>query len=263
MKFVLGIFLVVLLLAAIILYLLFMLNSRNLVPCGDIVQFESTQMSVTRIYTTDLNAQETLLEIVNTMNDDENGQITADTMTEILATYQSINYAPVFLFNLEQEDTNTFVLTGSVYNGLGDDGEPSDTDFRYKNLALTAGLAQGKFLAAENIYDDEKDIDEEEVTFVERKNVIDPIIVSGGAGAAFSFKDCDSFRLVFKNTSEIAPPSVTLAYTYDIVAENPLNFTSLKEVLLGVVITVAYDDFGRLAPEITVDRKNIYVIDEE
>lgn len=263
MKFVLGIFLVVLLLAAIALYLLFMLNSSSLVPCGDIAQAEGTQMSVTRIYTTDLNARETLLEIVNTMNDDESGQITADTMTEILATYQSINYAPVFLFNLEQEDTNTFVLTGSVYNGLDDDGEPSDPDFRYKNLALSAGLSQGKFLAAENIYEDEKNIDEEEeITFVERRKVVDPIIVSNGAGAAFSFKDCDSFRLVFKNTSETAPPSVTLAYTYDVVSDNPLNFTSLKEGLLGVVITVAYDDFGRLAPEITVDRKYVYVEEE-
>lgn len=264
MKFVLGIFLVVLLIAAIVVYLLFMLNSRSLVPCGDIPQTTGSQMSVTRIYTSDLDANETLTQIVNMMNDKEDGTITAEDMTQILATYQSIIYAPVFQLNLEQEDTNTFVLTGSVYNGLDEDGEPTNPDFRYRNLAMTAGLAQGKFLAVENIYDEDKEIEEgADPEFLERRDVVDPIIVANGAGAAFSFRNCDSFRLVFKNTSEVNPPSIVLAYTYDIVADNPLNFTTLRQGLLGVEITVAYDNNGRLAPEIVVDRRNIYIEGEE
>lgn len=266
MKYILGIFLLVLLLAALALYLLFMLNARSLVPCGDIAQTNGTEMSITRIYTSDLSANETLFEIVNTMNDDEEGRITAEALTEILANYQDIIYAPVFMMNLEQEDANTFVLTGSVYNGLDDDGEPTTADFKFKNLMLTAGVNEGKILAAQNVYDDQKDDedgDDEDPEFLERRNVIDPIIVSDGAGAAFSFKDCDSFRLVFKNTSPVNPASITLAYTYDVVAENPLNFTSFKDGLLGVVITAAYDDMGRLVPRITVDRKNIIIVDEE
>lgn len=266
MKFILGIFLLVLLLAALALYLLFMLNSRSLVPCGDIAQTDGTGMSIMRIYTSDLSANKTLSEIVNTMNDNEEGRITAETLTEILANYQDIIYAPVFMMNLDQEDTNTFVLTGSVYNGLDEDGDPTSADFRFDNLMLTVGVNEGKILAAQNVYDDQKDDedgDDEDPEFLERRNVIDPIVVSDGTGAAFSFKDCDSFRLVFKNTSPVNPASVTLAYTYNVVAENPLNFTSFKDGLLGVVITAAYDDMGRLVPEITVDRKNIIVVDEE
>lgn len=263
MKFVLGIFLLVLLLAAIVLYVLFMLNTRSLIPCGDIAQSNGTNMTVTRVYTSDLSANNTLTEIINTMNDNEEGNLSAEALTEILASYQDITYAPVFTLDLEQADTNTYVLTGSVYNGVDEDGEPDETDFKFRNLALAAGMAEGRILAAENVYDDQKDDDDDEdPEFIERRNVVDPIILSNGAGAAFAFKDCDSFRLVFTNTSNTNPPSITLAYTYDVVANNPLSFTSYKEGLLGVVITVAYDDFGRLTPEITIDRKNIVVDDE-
>lgn len=263
MKFILGIFLLVLLLAAIVLYVLFMLNTRSLIPCGDIAQSNGTNMSVTRVYTSDLSANATLTEIVNTMNENEDGNLTAETLTEILAVYQDITYAPVFTMDLEQADTNTFVLTGSVYNGIDEDGEPDEGDFRFRNLALTAGMAQGKILAAENVYSDQKDDEDEEPEFIERRNVVDPLILSDGAGAAFAFKDCDSFRLVFTNTSPASnPPSITLAYTYDIVANNPLSFTTYKEGILGVVITVEYDDFGRLTPKIAVDRKNIIVEEE-
>lgn len=267
MKFVLGIFLLVLLIAAIVVYLLFMLNSRSLVPCGDIPQTTGSQMSVTRVYTSDLNADETLTEIINKMNDTDDGTITADEMTEILATYQNIIFAPRFELAIEQADTNTYILTGSVYNGIDDDGEPIDPDFRLNNLAMTAGLPNGKFIAASNVYEEDKNREEDEedgeAEFLERHDVIDPIIVSDGAGAAFAFRNCDSFRLVFKNTVESQQPSITLAYTYDIVADNPLNFTTLKRGLLGVEITVAYDENGRLAPELKVDHKNIFVEEEE
>ncbi len=264
MKFVLGIFLVVLVMAAIAVYLLFMLSARSLVPCGDIPQTIGSQMSITRIYTSDLNANETLTQIVDAMNDNENGTITAEDMTEILATYQSIIYAPVFQLNIEQEDTNTFVLTGSVYNGLDEDGEPTNPDFRYRNLAMTAELPQGKFIAAENIYEEDKELEEgADPEFLERRDVVDPLIVADGSGAAFSFRNCDSFRLVFKNTSETTPPSISLAYTYDVVADNPLNFTTLRQGMLGVNITVAYDENGKLVPELVVDRKKFYVEGEE
>ena len=265
MKFVLGIFLLVLLLAAIVLYVLFMLNTRSLIPCGDIAQTNGTNMTVTRVYASDLNGKETLTEIVNTMNGNEEGNLSAEELTEILAYYQDIIYAPVFSIDIEQADTNTFVLSGSVYNGLNEDGEPDETEFKFRNLALTAGMAQGKILSAENVYEDEIDNDEddEDPEFIERRNVVDPLILSDGAGAAFAFKDCDSFRLIFTNTSGTYPPSITLAYTYDIVANNPLSFTSYREGVLGVVITVAYDDLGRLTPEIVIDRRNIIVEGEE
>lgn len=228
MKLVLGIFLVVLLLAALALYLLFMLNSHDLISCGDIKQTSGGQMSITRIYTSDLNANKTLSEIVKKMNDNEEGQLTAEEMTELLATYQNIIYAPVFTFTVTQEDTDTFVLSGSVYNGLDEDGEPTTPDFMYKNLGMTAGLPQGRILAVQNVYNDEDEDDDGEVEFIERKNVIDPIILEDGVGAAFAFKNCDSFRMVFKGGASGTPASVTLAYTYEVVANNPLNFTSLK-----------------------------------
>ncbi|MCH5207128.1 MAG: hypothetical protein J1F09_09240 [Oscillospiraceae bacterium] len=257
MKIVIGIVLVALLLAALTLYLLFILNSHDLVFCGDIPQSEGTQMYVTRIYTSDLNANETLSQIVNAMNDNEDGRITAEDLTEILANYQNIIYAPVFAYNLTQEDANTYVLTGSVYDGLDEYGEPTSPDFGYKNLTLTAGVPDGKILAAQNVYSDDEDGDGEP-EFVERKSVIEPVLVSNDTGAAFTFKDCDSFRLVFTGTENI-PASVTLAYTYDVIAENPLNFTSLHGGVMGVTITVAYDEMGRLTPQIVMDRKAVIV----
>ena len=266
MKFVLGIFLLVLLLAAIAVYVLFMLNTRSLIPCGDIAQNNGTNMTVTRVYTSDLNGNETLNEIVSAMNANEEGNLTAEELTEILANFQDIIYAPVFTLDIEQADTNTFILSGSVYNGVDEDGEPDETDFKFRNLALTAGMAEGKVLAAQNIYDDQKEDEEEDgedPSFVERRNVVDPIILADGAGAAFSFNNCDSFRMVFTNTSNTNPPSITLAYTYDIVANNPLSFTSFREGVLGVVITVEFDSLGRLTPKLVVDRKSIIIEGED
>ena len=259
MKIIVGIIAVVLVMAALALYILFVLNSRDLISCGDIRQSQGGQLSVTRIYTSDLNANSTLSEIVSTMNDNDEGTITADEMTELLATYQNIIYAPVFTFTVTQEDTNTYVLSGSVYNGLNEEGIPTTPDFMYKNLGMTVGVNQGYILAVQNVYDDDgdgfEDNDDLEAKFVERRNVVDPVMLADNYGAAFYFRDCDSYRMVFKGTDEF--PSLTLLYTYDIVAKNPLNFTSLKNATLGLTITVAYDEEGRLTPTLEIDRRNI------
>ncbi|MGN0679066.1 MAG: hypothetical protein ACI4JS_05320 [Oscillospiraceae bacterium] len=252
MKIVIGIILVTLILAGLGLYLYFMLTSHELVYCGDITQVSGNRIYITRVYTSDLNANETLSEIVTTMNDNEEGNITAEEMTEILATYQNIIYAPVVMLDLEQKDNNTFVLSGSVFNGLDEEGEPVQPDFSYKNLVLTAGLSRGEILAAQNVYSE--DVDEEgEPEFKERLKVVDPILIEENMGAAFAFNDCDSFRMVFNGIPEV-PASVTLALTYDVVADNPLNFTSLSDGAMGMTVTVAYDEAGRLTPELTMSR---------
>ena len=259
MKIIVGIIVVVLAIAAIALYVLFVLNSRDLISCGDIKQYQGGQLSVTRIYTTDLNANSTLSEIVSTMNENVEGTITAEQMTELLATYQNIIYAPVFTFTVAKEDTNTYILYGSVYNGLNEDGLPTTPDFKYKNLGMTVGVNQGYILAVQNVYDDDgdglEDRDDLEAKFIERRNVIDPVLLADGYGAAFAFRDCDSFRMVFKGTD--VAPVLSLVYTYEVVANNPLNFTSLKNATLGLNITIAYDDDGRLAPIIDVDRQTV------
>ncbi len=252
MKVVFGIVMVTLVIAGLALYVVVMLNSHDLIFCGDITQINGGSMYITRVYTSDLNANETLSEIVAAMNDKEDGNLTAEEMTEILATYQNIIYAPVVVLNLEQKDTNTFVLTGSVYNGLTEEGEPGETDYNYKDLTLTAGLARGEILAAQNIYPD--DVDEEgDPEFKERRRVIDPILVENNMGAAFAFTDCDSFRLVFRGMDEV-PASVTLALTYDVVAVNPLDFVSLSDGAMGMTVTVAYDEAGRLVPKLDMSR---------
>ena len=259
MKIVIGIILIVLIMAGIGLYIVFMLNSHDLVYCGDIKGENGSQCYVTRVYTADLNANETLSQIVTAMNENETGNLTAEEMTTILATYQNVIYAPVFTLNLEQEDTNTFVLSGSVFNGLDGDGNPTEPDFRYKNLTLTAGIANGKVLAAQNVYS--QDIDEDgEYEFKARNNVVDPVLLDGNAGAAFAFTDCDSFRLVFTGVDEV-PASIKLAFTYDVDAQNPLNFTSISGGALGLTLTEAYDEMGRLKPEITLEK--VYTVKTE
>lgn len=253
MKIVLGIILVTLLMAALGLYLFFMLNSHDLIYCGDIAQVSGNRVFITRVYTSDLDADETLAEIVALMNDKDDGLITAEEMTEILATYQNIIYAPVVMMYLEQKDTNTFVLSGSVYNGLDEEGEPTEPDYKYKNLTLTAGIATGEILAAQNVYPDDIDEEDGEPEFKERLKVVEPILVNDNQGAAFAFNDCDSFRMVF-STAEDKPAAVTVALTYDVQAENPLNFTSLSDGAMGMTITAAYDERGNVVPEVEMSR---------
>ena len=128
MKIVLGILLVALLVGALILYLVLMLNAHDMVYCGDIKNGEGETARVTRVYTTDLNANETLSEIVRTMNDSESGSVSSTELTDILSQYQNIIYAPVFSVTLTQADVSTYILSGSVYNGLTELGEPISSD---------------------------------------------------------------------------------------------------------------------------------------
>lgn len=259
MKVAIGIILVAIVMAALVLYLVLIMNSHELAFCGDIPQTDGTNMSVTRIYTADFTANETLSEIVNRMNSSESGNMSAEELTEILATYQNISYAPVFRFNLAQEDNNTFVLTGSVYNGIDPEGMPTTPDFLYRNLTLTAGVPDGKMLAVQNIYSDYDD--DGQPSFKERKKVVDPVLMDNDQAAAFAFRECDSFRIVFTAIEGI-PASITLAFEYEVVAQNPLDFTNLPNGKMGVTITAGYDDRGELTPEIEMER--IYaVVDDQ
>lgn len=258
MKIVIGIVMVVLVIAALVLYLVLLMNSHNLAFCGDIRQSDGAAMSVTRIYTADFNANQTLSEIVNRMNDDEEGTISAEELTEILATYQDIIYAPQFRFILTQEDTNTYVLEGSVYNGVNDEGQPVDPDFTYRNLSLNAGVPNGKILAAQNVYSDGYD-DSGTPVFTERKSVIEPVVV-GDDRASIAFRGFDSYRIVF-TAAEGAPPSITLAFAYEVVAQNPLDFTNIRDGAMGVTITAETDERGALVPNIEMER--IYAISTE
>lgn len=258
MKIVIGIVMVVLVIAALVLYLVLLMNSHNLAFCGDIRQTEGGAMSVTRIYTADFNANQTLSEIVNRMNDDEEGNISAEELTEILATYQDIIYAPQFRFTLTREDTNTYILEGNVYNGVNDDGQPEEADFTYKNLTLNAGVPNGKILAVQNVFSDGYDESGSPI-FVERKSVIEPVVI-GDDRASVVFGDFDSYRIVF-TAAEGSPASVTLAFAYEVVSRNPLDFTNIRDGAMGVTITAELDERGAVVP--TIEMERIFAIPSE
>lgn len=255
MKVVVGIIAVAVVAAALALYILVMLNSHDLVFCGDIRQNSGNAMSVTRVYSTDLNANQTLAEIITAMNESESGSISAEELSELLATYQDIIYAPMMVFTLEQIDTRTYILTGNVYNGIDEDGEPITPDYMFKEMTMTAGIANGKILAAQNLYDDDEQ-DEEEPTFKERPKVVDPVLVEDETAAAFAFKDCSGFRMVLTGV-EGYQTAVSLGFTYNIAAKNPMNFTRVNDVVLSVTITAAYDDNGTLTPQLTINRNTV------
>lgn len=252
MKIVLGILLVALLVGALILYLVLMLNAHDMVYCGDIKNGEGETARVTRVYTTDLNANETLSEIVRTMNDSESGSVSSTELTDILSQYQNIIYAPVFSVTLTQADVSTYILSGSVYNGLTELGEPISSDYVYKDLGLTAAATNAQFLAAQNVY---PAIENGEEGFVERRRTIDPIITDENRGAAFAFRECDSFRMVFTATDENQPPVITLIYTYGVEADNPLDFTGFDNGVLAYHLTIAYDEDGNPYPELELERQ--------
>lgn len=262
MKVVIGIIIAALIAAIAAVFLLFVLRSHDLVLCGDIPQKSGNQMYVTRVYTYDVDANSTLNQIIDKMNSDTEGQLTAEEMTEILSQYQTIVYAPMFSFQLTQEADNTYVLSGSVYNGLDEEGEPStSTEYIYKDLTLTMDVSNGKVLAAQNVYADE--LDEEGVPeFKERKKVIAPILLKDETQVAYTFTDCNSFRIVFTGQEEL-PPEITLAYTFDVGAQSLLNFSGSKDNIMGVTIKGEFDDLGRLAPTIEMNRNIIEVETEE
>ncbi len=256
MKVVIGIIIAALVAAIAAVLFLFVLRSHDLVLCGDIPQTNGNQMFVTRVYTYDVDANSTLSTIIEKMNGNTEGQITAAEMTEILSEYQTVVYAPVFTFTLTQEGNDTYVLTGSAFNGLNGDGEESETDYIYKDLTLTVSVKDGKMLAAQNVYPEDEENEEEAPEFKERKKVVDPILVNNSKDAAFAFDECKSFRVVFTGKEDI-PAEITLAYTFDVGAQNIFDFSGSKDNVLGVTIKGEYDDLGRLAPTIEMNRNII------
>lgn len=227
---------------ALAAYLVFMLSAREMVFCGDISnEYDSTVM-YTRVYTTDLSANEALKEIVLHMNENDSSVVQSEDITQILAQYQDILYAPVFVVSSQQIDTSTYIISGSVFNGINEKGEPAKTDYIYKNLTVSAVTGNGVMLAAQNVY---SDADNSEL--VERKLVIDPVINSDESMASFALSQCDSFKVIVKAAST-EPLEVSLVYTYDVVAENPLNFTSVNDGTMGIKFTASTDANGVFLP---------------
>ena len=255
MKVVIGIIIAALVAAIAAIFLFFVLRAHDLVLCGDIPQRDGNNLYVTRVYTYDVDANSTLTQIIDRMNSNTEGNISADEMTEILSQYQTIVYAPIFAFTLTQEANNTYVLTGSAYNGWDENGEPAEkTEYVYKDLTLTVGVTEGKVLSAQNIYPD--DLEEEVIPeFKERKKVVDPLLVNEKE-AAFLMDGSNSFRIVFTGKEEI-PVEIMLAYTFDVGSLNLLNFSGSKDNILGVTIRGEFDDMGRLAPTIEMNRRII------
>lgn len=262
MKVVIGIIIAALIAAIAAIFLLFVLRAHDLVLCGDIPQKNGNQLFVTRVYTYDVDANSTLTQIIDKMNSNSEGHISATEMTEILSQYQTVVYAPVFTYDLTQEAANTYVLTGSIFNGINEDGEVDNTEYIYKELTLTVGVGTGRILAAQNIYPDQLEEDEELSEFKERRKVIDPVIINNDTEAAFAFDGCNSFRIVFTGKDD-TDAEITLAYTFDVGAQNFLNFSGSKDNVLGVTIRGEFDEMGRLSPTIEMNRRIIETETEE
>lgn len=262
MKVVIGIIITALVAAIAAVFLLFVLRSHDLVLCGDIPQKDGNNMYVTRVYTYDVDANSTLNQIIDKMNSNTEGQMSAEEMTEILSQYQTIVYAPMFSYQLTQEADNTYVLSGSIYNGLDENGEPSETDYVYKDLTMTVNIGNGKILAAQNVYPDELE-EGGTAEFKERKKVVAPVLLNDDTQVAYVFdNDCNSFRIVFTGKEDI-PSEITFAYTFDVGAQSIFNFSGSKDNVMGVTITGEFDDLGRLAPTIEMNRNIIEVDTEE
>ncbi len=256
MKIIIGIVLVVMLIGALILYLILMLNAHQMIYCGDITNGEGNAATVTRVYTTDFSANETLSEIVTAMNSTQSDALTVGEITAILAEYQNIIYAPVFGVMAEQVDTQTFEIMGFVYNGINDDGEAVQPDYMYENLRLNAIVHNGEVIAAESIY---PITEEQEGKLVERDGVIAPIITDESTNASFAFEGTDTFRMIFSGNADL-PPEVTFVYTYDVVAENPLDFTSIENGALAIKMSVGFNEDGQFMPQYELE-KNVTVIE--
>ena len=218
---------------------------------------------VTRVYTTDVSADETLSEIVLTMSGAEQETLSDEQLTQILAEYQNIIYAPVFFFDVQQMDESTYIISGSVYNGINDKGEPEHADYIYDNLRLDVAATNARIVMAENIYPVEEDKkDEDEDVLKERKLTIDPIIFDDDRVASFAFNDWDSFRMIVKSLDDNFDPRFDFIYTYNVVAENPLDFTGVDNGALAVGMTIVYDENGNLAPQYETIKTTVIEVDD-
>ena len=148
MKIVIGIVLISLVLLGLIAYLVLMLNAREMIFCGDVQNQTGTSASVTRVYTTDLSANETLSEIIVKMNESQDGSVAVEDLTTVLAQYQNIIYAPVFTVDIQQVDTATYIINGTVYNGLDANGNEAEPDYRYRDMNLGTVVTDGVIIAA-------------------------------------------------------------------------------------------------------------------
>ena len=124
MKVVIGIVLISLVILGLIAYMILMLNAREMIFCGDLKNENGTNAQITRVYTTDLNANETLSEIIVKMNESDTESVQKSDITEVLAQYQNIIYAPVFTISVTQADSSTYIIDGQVLNGLDENGDP-------------------------------------------------------------------------------------------------------------------------------------------
>lgn len=249
MKVVIGIVLITLVLLALIAYLVLMLNAREMIFCGDVKNDGGTSASVTRVYTTDLSANETLSEIIVKMNESETETLAISELTEVLAQYQNIIYAPVFNVSVSQVDSSTYIIDGSVYNGLTEEGEAAETDYRYQNMQLNAVVNNGRIIAAQNVYEeDEQQEEEESKVFTEHQRVIEPLVTGADSEAAFALQDRSSFRVIVNGSEFREMPSVTFVFVYNVDALNPLDFTSISNDSLAINMQISFDENGNLAP---------------
>lgn len=250
MKIIVGIVLVALVLLGLIAYIVLMMNAREMIFCGDVRNESGNQLRVTRVYTTDLNANETLSEIVLKMNQTEGDSVQISDITEVLAQYQNIIYAPVIDIAADQVDNSTFVINGRVLNGLGEDGNAAVTDYQYHDMQVSTIVRNGIVLAAQNVYDEElsDESDDEEKTFKERRTIIEPLVTGADSEATFSLDDCSSFRMIVNGSEYAELPEITFVFMYNVDAMNPLDFTSVSNDSLAVTMKIDYDEDGKLAP---------------
>lgn len=250
MKIIIGIVLVSVLILGLAAYLILMLNAHEMIFCGDVKNQSGADLQVTRVYTTDLNANETLSEIILKMNQTNGDSVPISDITGVLAQYQNIIYAPVVSLSAEQADTSTYVINGSVLNGLAEDGTEAVTDYRYKDMQISAIVTNGRVLAAQNIYDQElsdQQTDDGKV-FKERQTVIEPIVTGADSEASFALTDCTHFRLIVNGSDFQELPEITFVFMYNVNAENPLDFTSVSNDSLAVSMKMEYDANGKLLP---------------
>ena len=221
MKVVIGIVLISLVILGLIAYMILMLNAREMIFCGDLKNENGT------------NAE----------------SVQKSDITEVLAQYQNIIYAPVFTISVTQADSSTYIIDGQVLNGLDENGDPASPDYRHSKMQLNTVVTNGRIIAAQNVYDagtaEAQDI--QDVVFTERQRVIDPIVTGADSEAAFAFQDCDSFRVIVNSSDFTQMPSITFVYVYNVDAVNPLDFTQISNDSLAVKMDLSHDNNGKLA----------------
>lgn len=246
MKKVIGVILIILVMSGIGFLLFMEFNKENLVYSGDyLTNSDNYSVMVTRAYVSDESDRSQIAAILETVF--TSPELTAEEIAGAATGYGTVLYAPVFnvSFDKPNSDDKYFTISGTVQNGISENGESVETAYVHRNLRLDAIIDNGVIEYASNAVKPEELI---------KKEYTLPVVTEEGQNAAFKFDDSNGFEIVFSKADINADTKIVLLYTFSVDSSNPVDFSGLEREKLQLEITFTNDENEILKPSFLITK---------